>query len=177
MIGKTNSNIFSTVARPSRLPKPADPPRTTNLTHKTAAQEPFQPLMRSLVTSYQAFYSYADKHIRSLGLTLPQFDVIVTLGNTDGMLMNELAEKTLVTKGTLTGIVDRLEQKDYVRREIPPNNRRCFRVVLTAQGEALFKQIFPAHIEYLKDRFDRLSPTELAAVKAAFDQLRDLFAD
>ncbi|MBE9030262.1 MarR family transcriptional regulator [filamentous cyanobacterium LEGE 11480] len=133
--------------------------------------------MRSLATSYQAFYSHADKHIRSLGLTVPQFDVIVTLGNTDGMLMNELAQKTLVTKGTLTGIIDRLEQKDYVRREIPPNNRRCFRVVLTASGEVLFKQIFPEHIEYLKERFDRLSPEELESIQTALDKLHNVFSD
>lgn len=131
--------------------------------------------MRALATTYQTFYAHDDKHIRSLGLTVPQFDVIVTLGNTDGMLMNELAQKTLVTKGTLTGIVDRLEQKDYVRREIPPNNRRCFRVVLTTRGEDLFKRVFPEHIEYLKDCFEQLSPEELEEIKTALEKLRRIF--
>jgi MarR family transcriptional regulator, 2-MHQ and catechol-resistance regulon repressor len=131
--------------------------------------------MRSLATTYQTFYSHDDKHVRSLGLTLPQFDVIVTLGNTDGMLMNELADRTLVTKGTLTGIVDRLEQKGYVRREIPPNNRRCFRVVLTSSGEELFQYVFPEHIGYLKDRFDQLNGEELETIKAALDKLRSIF--
>jgi MarR family transcriptional regulator, 2-MHQ and catechol-resistance regulon repressor len=131
--------------------------------------------MRSLATAYQTFYTHTDRHIRSLGLTVPQFDVIVTLGNTDGMLMNELAEQTLVTKGTLTGIVDRLEQKGYVRREIPPNNRRCFRVVLTSTGETLFQQVFPENIEYLKDCFDQLNSEELASIKASLDQLRSIF--
>jgi MarR family transcriptional regulator, 2-MHQ and catechol-resistance regulon repressor len=145
------------------------------LDHKTAVQQPFHPLMRALVTSYQGFYTYADQNIRALGLTMPQFDVIATLGNTNGMLMNELASRTLVTKGTLTGIVDRLEQKGYVRREIPPNNRRCFRVVLTTAGEDLFRQVFPAHIEHLKQRFDQLTPEELESIKHALDQLRQVF--
>jgi MarR family transcriptional regulator, 2-MHQ and catechol-resistance regulon repressor len=163
------------VARPSRLPKPHTPKPTAKLTHKTAAQQPFLSVMRSLATTYQTFYTHTDKHIRSLGLTVPQFDVIVTLGNTDGMLMNELAERTLVTKGTLTGIIDRLEQKGYVRREIPPNNRRCFRVVLTTTGETLFQQVFPDNIEYLKDSFSQLNGAELESIKAALDKLRSIF--
>jgi MarR family transcriptional regulator, 2-MHQ and catechol-resistance regulon repressor len=163
------------VARPSRLPKPHTPEKRGKLTHKTAAQQPFLPVMRSLATAYQAFYNHTDKHIRSVGLTVPQFDVIVTLGNTDGMLMNELAERTLVTKGTLTGIIDRLEQKGYVRREIPPNNRRCFRIVLTTTGEALFEQVFPDNIEYLRESFSQLNDEELASIKAGLDQLRSIF--
>ncbi len=154
----------------------SDPPtQPVKLTPRTASKEPFLKVMRALATTYQAFYSHDDKHIRSLGLTVPQFDVIATLGNTEGMLMHELAEKTLVTKGTLTGIVDRLEQKDYVRREIPPNNRRCFRVVLTNQGKALFERVFPEHIAYVKQRFDQLSQAELDDIKASLDRLRSIF--
>lgn len=76
-----------------------------------AANEAFIPTMRELVRAYQAFADYSAKHIRDLGLTPSQFDVIATLGNTKGMSMTDIAEKTLVTKGTLTGIIDRLEKK------------------------------------------------------------------
>jgi len=58
---------------------------------------------------------YSSVHIRSLGLTPPQFDIVATLGNTPGMSPKELGEKTLITKGTLTGVVDRLEDKGLVR--------------------------------------------------------------
>jgi DNA-binding MarR family transcriptional regulator len=131
--------------------------------------------MRALTLTYQAFYSYDAQHIRALGLTIPQFDVIATLGNTEGMFMHELAQKTLVTKGTLTGIVDRLEKKDYVRREIPQDNRRCFRIVLTSKGKDLFERIFPENIAYLKQCFDQLSSAELDEIKVALDKLRSIF--
>jgi MarR family transcriptional regulator, 2-MHQ and catechol-resistance regulon repressor len=101
--------------------------------------------------------------------------VIATLGNTQGMLMNELAQRTLVTKGTLTGIVDRLEKKGLVQREVPPNNRRCFRVVLTQKGEEVFHEVFPTHIGHLKTRFDALSEAELTEIVAALDKLRSIF--
>ena len=141
----------------------------------SAAQEAFIPTMRELVRAYQAFADYSAKHIRQLGLTSSQFDVLATLGNKPGMSMGEIAEKTLVTKGTLTGIIDRLEQKSLVKREVPPDNRRSFTIVLTPQGEQTFKTVFPAHIAYLKERFERLSSQELEQTRQALETLRKLF--
>lgn len=140
-----------------------------------AAREPALAMLRELVKTYQAFYSYDDAHIRQLGLTMPQFDVIATLGNTNGMMMSQLAEKTLVTKGTLTGIVDRLEQKGLVRRAVPPDNRRCFIVMLTPAGQQLFEDIFPTHIEYLKERLSNLSTEEMEQLQMGLRRLRQLF--
>jgi DNA-binding MarR family transcriptional regulator len=142
---------------------------------KAAAQEAFMPLMRELARTYQAFTNYSDAHVRTLGLTPPQFDVISTLGNTSGMSMNKLAEKTLVTKGALTGIVDRLEKKGLVRREVPSDNRRSFTIVLTPAGEWVFEQFFPAHIAHLKQRFERLNPQELEQIHLALKKLREIF--
>ena len=140
-----------------------------------AAKEPFIPTMRELVRSYQAFSACTETHLRSLGLTPSQFDVIATLGNTSGLSMGELGEKTLITKGTLTGVVDRLEQKQLVEREIPPENRRCVIVRLTPCGEALFEQVFPAHIAYIKERFERLEPSELELLRVLLSRLRQVF--
>ena len=153
-------------------------PEKNNPTSKdgvSAANEAFVPIMRELVRAYQAFADYSDKHIRELGLTPSQFDVIATLGNTEGMSMTDLAEKTLVTKGTLTGIIDRLEKKALVARIVPPENRRSFTIVLTPEGEKTFNLVFPAHIAYLKERFDRLLPRELEQIGQGLETLRKLF--
>lgn len=157
---------------------PNAPTHSSNSTEPdatVAAQETFIPTMRELVRTYQAYCSYSESHIRELGLTPCQFDVIATLGNTSGMTMGELAEKTLVTKGTLTGIIDRLEAKQLVRREVPEANRRCFIIVLTPAGEAVFQQIFPCHIAYLKERFERLEPAELELLRILLKKLRAVF--
>lgn len=142
---------------------------------RQAAKEPFLPVMRELARTFQAFNAYDDEHVRQMGLTTPQFDVICTLGNTPGMTMGQLAEKTLVTKGTLTGIIDRLERKGLVRREVPPENRRCFMIVLTIEGDRVFEEVFPAHIAHLKERFSKLSEPELEDIRLALQKLRELF--
>ena len=142
---------------------------------QTAAKESFMPTMRELVHTYQAFSACSETHLRTQGLTPAQFDVIAALGNTTGLSMGELGEKTLITKGTLTGVIDRLEQKQLVQREVPPGNRRSVTVCLTPAGEALFEQVFPAHIAYLKERFERLEPSELELLRVLLSRLRQSF--
>ncbi|WP_445928083.1 MarR family winged helix-turn-helix transcriptional regulator [Leptodesmis sp.] len=152
-------------------PQPSADPTVT----QQAAQEPALALMRDLVRTYQAFYASDEEQIRQWGLTVPQFDVICTLGNTSGLMMGQIAEKTLVTKGTLTGIIDRLESKGLVRREVPPQNRRCFIVVLTPKGQQMFEEIFPAHVTYLRQRLSVLSSEEMQQIQAALQRLRGCF--
>lgn len=141
----------------------------------SAAKDPFLPTMRELVRAYQAFSACSETHLRQLSLTPAQFDAIATLGNTNGLSMGELGEKTLITKGTLTGVIDRLEQKHLVQREVPPDNRRSVLVRLTPEGEALFGQAFPAHIAYLKERFEQLDPSELELLRVLLSRLRQAF--
>jgi MarR family transcriptional regulator, 2-MHQ and catechol-resistance regulon repressor len=140
-----------------------------------AAKADFLPAMRELVRAFQAFSAYSDTHIRQFDLTPAQFDVIATLGNTNGLSMGEIGEKTLITKGTLTGVIDRLIQKQLVRREVPEDNRRNVIVQLTPQGQQIFEQSFPSHIAHLKKRFDRLQPSELATLTDLLVQLKQAF--
>lgn len=136
---------------------------------------PFLQTLRQLASTYQAFEIYSSVHTRTLDLTSAQFDIIATLGNTAGMPLKELGEKTLITKGTLTGVVDRLIAKTLVRRVASPSDGRSQLVQLTAQGEALFKRIFPAHLDHMERAFAGFSADELAAMEQTLGRLRDAF--
>jgi MarR family transcriptional regulator, 2-MHQ and catechol-resistance regulon repressor len=140
-----------------------------------ASNQSFLPVIRELATTYQAFSAYSEAHIRQFDLTPAQFDVIATLGNTNGMCMGELGEKTLITKGTLTGVIDRLIHKQLVDRETPAENRRSVLVKLTPAGQEVFDRVFPAHIAHLKDRFDKLDASELELLKVLLSRLRQAF--
>ncbi len=135
----------------------------------------FLPVVRELVRCYQEFESYSSRHVRTLGLTSPQFDIIATLGNTPGMTFRELGEKTLITKGTLTGVVDRLEEKNLVRRIPSPTDGRCQIVQLTSHGEAMFAKVFPAHLAYVGSAFARVSPEELQRMQDMLKRLGSVF--
>ncbi|TAG83091.1 MAG: MarR family transcriptional regulator [Betaproteobacteria bacterium] len=106
-----------------------------------------------------------------LGLTPPQFDVIATLGNTEGMSCKELGEKTLITKGTLTGVLDRLEQRRLIERREDAADARRTQIALTPAGESLFVQVFPAHLAHLERAFSRLSGAELKQLQTGLAAL------
>lgn len=138
-------------------------------------REPALATLRELARCFQAFESYSAAHIRALGLTPPQFDIVATLGNTSGMSFKELGEKTLITKGTLTGVVDRLEARDIVRRVGSSDDRRSTRVELTDAGTALFNEVFPGVVARTKQVFDILGETERLALEGSLRRLREAF--
>jgi DNA-binding MarR family transcriptional regulator len=138
-------------------------------------QSDFLPTVQALVQCYQAFEAYSAAHIRALGLTPPQFDVIATLGNTPGMTATELGEKTLITKGTLTGVVDRLADRGWVERAAHGSDRRCQIVRLTKSGEALFAKVFPAHMAHVAAGFAGTSAAEHTRWQAALRALEQRF--
>ncbi len=135
----------------------------------------FLPLLRELSGAYQAFEIYSSAHIRSLSLTPAQFDIVATLGNTAGMSPKELGEKTLITKGTLTGVVDRLVAKKLVKRSASSSDGRRQVIRLTAQGEKLFTRIFPAHVAHMQLAFAGFTPADLAGMAANLRLLREAF--
>lgn len=132
------------------------------------------PVIRELVRCYQAFEAVSGAHIRSLGLTPPQFDIIATLGNTEGMRFKELGEKTLCTKGTLTGIVDRLSDKGLVRRVASQTDGRSQIVQLTPAGEVLFAQVFPAQLKHMDKVLAGLDIQRMAKLQEELHHLRSI---
>ncbi|MCL5284307.1 MAG: MarR family transcriptional regulator [Nitrospirae bacterium] len=133
-------------------------------------------VLRPLVEAYQAFLQVSDRNIASMGLTRGQFDVIVTLGRTQGLCCTDLARETLVTKGTLTGVLTRLEKKKLISRTQNPHDRRGQIICLTPEGERVFEEVFPRHINHLEAFFNRsLSCEEMDRLRPLLLKIRDGF--
>ena len=139
-------------------------------------KEPFLPVLRELARAFQMFEQFSAHHIRQTELTPPQFDVVATLGNTPGMTCKELSEKTLITKGTLTGVLDRLADKGIVTRQSLPHDRRSVFIALTEAGQALFDRTFPAHLAYMRPAFAAFSQADLDRLHDDLNHLREAFA-
>lgn len=144
---------------------------------KQCAREPALAVIREIVRTYQAFGDFSQGDIKRFGLTGPEFDVLATLGNQPGMTFKDIGENTLITKTTLTGVVDRLEQKGLVERRNCPEDRRCVRAVLTEKGDAMFREVFPEHVERLKERLAVLTDEERTQVLGVLGKVRRLLTD
>ncbi len=135
----------------------------------------FLPTLRQLIRCTQAFERFSGAHVKKMGLTESQFDVIATLGNTTGMTCKALGERTLITKGTLTGVLDRMEARGLVSRKPDVDDARRTHIALTRKGTALFDEAFPAHLSHLQRAFDRVPAGELAQLHSSLTNLRTAF--
>lgn len=142
----------------------------------TAGKRSFIPVMRELMRAYQAFALYDAAGYQDVDLTPPQASVIFSLGNnTRGLSCREIGELTLITKGTLTGVIDRLLAKGLVERVHHDRDRRCTLVKLTPAGKEVFAIQFPRQMQYLKQRFGRLGKKERKEAIAVLKKIRELF--
>jgi DNA-binding MarR family transcriptional regulator len=125
----------------------------------------------------QGFERFSGESVRQCGLTHAQFDIIATLGNTPGMSYKQLGERTLITKGTLTGVIERLEHKGLVARERSGDDKRSFSVRLTDSGDALFQQVFPVVVAHGKQLFASCSDADFDAIDQALGKLKQLITE
>jgi MarR family transcriptional regulator, transcriptional regulator for hemolysin len=98
-----------------------------------------------------------DRRVRELGLTRSQWWVLNHLFRNNGVTQSELAEILEVEKPTLGRLLDRLEQKGWVRREADANDRRVKRVFLTKEVEPAIKAMRAAAAEMRRDAVAGLS--------------------
>jgi DNA-binding MarR family transcriptional regulator len=138
---------------------------------------PYLRMIRTMAECYQAFERSGAAQDRNAGLTSPQFDIIATLGNTEGMTCKELGEKTLMTKGTLSGVLDRLQERGLIERTEHVNDGRMIIVKLTALGVQVFEQTYTPRVLGLLEKCQSLTPLEIEQAIAVFDRLRNLFVD
>ncbi|WP_229417997.1 MarR family winged helix-turn-helix transcriptional regulator [Massilia sp. Root351] len=124
----------------------------------------------------QGFERLSGEHVRECGLTHAQFDIIATLGNTEGMSYKELGDKTLITKGTMTGVIERLEQKGLVERVRSLDDKRSWFIRLSPQGEQVFREVFPKVISRGGEVFAGYSDDDFAALEKTLSGLKQVIS-
>lgn len=95
--------------------------------------------------------------------TLPRFDLMAQLErHPEGLKMKELSHRLMVTGGNITGITNQLEAEGLVERVEVADDRRAFRVRLTAAGHATFAAMAQAHEEWIVNAFQGLNASDMS---------------
>src|SRR6202167_3022306 len=74
------------------------------------------------------------ERLREIGLSVPQCDVLTTLTEAEGVSQQVLAQRLYVTKGNISGLLDRLETAGLVERRSTETDRRQYEIYLTPAG-------------------------------------------
>lgn len=91
---------------------------------------------------YSAAHAFAQAYkawLDPMGLTYPQYLVMLLLWEKDGRSVNELGQPLRLDSGTLTPLLKRMEKAGFVTRTRDDNDERVTRIVLTDHGKALQK--------------------------------------
>jgi DNA-binding MarR family transcriptional regulator len=106
-----------------------------------------------------------------LGLTYPQYLVMLSLWERDGVPVKDIGERLFLDSGTLTPLLKRLETAGLVKRTRSTEDERQVLIALTAQGQALKEKArnVPQSILEASD----CSVAELVALKSEIVSLRD----
>jgi DNA-binding MarR family transcriptional regulator len=114
--------------------------------------------------------TYNRYDLRGEDLTIPQF-MILTYATPEGVALSEISARMLCDNSNLTGIVDRLISKGYVRRRPDPQDRRVSLICLTAEGAEKLRQIKPRHHARVSRRMRSLTATQVHELRTLLQQL------
>ena len=98
----------------------------------------------------------------TVGLTYPQYLVMLVLWERDGVTVSELGERLFLDSGTLTPLLKRLETTGHIARIRDAEDERRVRISLTAQGRAL------------RDKAEAIPPCVLEASQCTVPELTAL---
>ena len=107
--------------------------------------------------------------LEKFNLTYPQYVVMLVVFEEQVIDFKELSKRVNLKTGTLTPIVQKLEQIGYVRREKNRDDHRKINVVLTPEGQELNKSIIEVPVE-LATRM-QMSVDKYAALVTELDEL------
>ena len=93
-------------------------------------------------------------------LSITEFSVLEVLYHKGRQTIQQIGNKILISSGSMTYVIDKLEQKGVLKRTDCPNDRRAIFIVLTDAGLDLMNKIMPVHQGLIDDMFASLNQEE-----------------
>ena len=136
-------------------------------------EDRFHEAVVSIVRTGSILTNAAEPLFRQFDLTEAQFNVLFSLKyNPHHVTQSDLGRRLVVTRASVTSVLDRLEAKRLVAREDVPGNRRIHHVVLTDEGKALIEEVEPLYRDRVRAVMSGLSDRECRTLIELLDRVR-----
>src|SRR5262249_36454218 len=117
-------------------------------------------LVIALGRSVQAIERGVRPHLAECGLGMTEFAVLEVLYHKGPLPLGEIRDRILVTGASTTYVVKKLERRGLMRRRTCAQDQRVAFGELTPKGRALIAEVFPAHVDRLRQITAGLSGSE-----------------
>lgn len=125
-----------------------------------------------LAKAYQRACALYKETFDNYGLTPQQFGLLRFLWEEDGITQVELSSRSQIDRTTIGGLIDRLEQSGLLKRLPHPEDRRAYRISLTAAGKQLQAELAPLAEQLHRNIVAPLSPDEVDSLRTILQKLR-----
>jgi MarR family 2-MHQ and catechol resistance regulon transcriptional repressor len=127
----------------------------------------------NIVRTAGVLSSAAAALFRAYGLTEAQFNVLFALKyNPRETTQSDLGRMLVVTRATITSVLDKMEAKELVTRITVPSNRRIYHLALTTAGRELIDDLEPKYRSNLHDAMAALGETDCRSAIEFLEQVR-----
>jgi MarR family 2-MHQ and catechol resistance regulon transcriptional repressor len=113
-----------------------------------------------LARAYRAVAERSRRDIERSGLTASEFAVLEVLYHKGDLPVGEVAGRVLLTSGSMTYVIDKLERRRLLARRHCPEDQRVTYLTIKAGGRSLMASIFPGHAEAIREATAGLSSQE-----------------
>ncbi|ALC91178.1 transcriptional regulator [Bacillus sp. FJAT-18017] len=124
-----------------------------------------------LSRAFKAINEQVNKLIQENGLNPTEFAVLELLYHKGDQPMQQIGSKILIASGSITYVVDKLEQKGLLQRVACPTDRRVTFAAITDKGKEFIEEVFPSHEQNIHEIMSRISEDERSQ---AIDLLKKL---
>lgn len=114
-------------------------------------------LVIAMARTYNDLFFQIEKNVQEFGLNISEFGVLEMLYHKGDQPVQKVAEKILVTSGTITYVINKLEKKELVVRRKCDKDKRVYYVSLTEKGNDFIANIFPKHRDFIDNLFKDLN--------------------
>lgn len=127
-------------------------------------------LVIALARAHSSLFGSIERSLKPRKLTISEFGVLEFLYHKGRHPVQAIADKILVTSGTITYVIDRLTDKGLVLRKQCETDKRKYYVDLTQEGRKLIAEVFPEHEKHLGSLFNTLGDdTKNMLINSLFD--------
>ncbi len=110
---------------------------------------------------------------RRFDLTEAQFNVLFALKyKKSAWTQSDLSKRLVVTRASITSVLDKLESKGLVKRQEVAGNRRIYHVALTRRGKALIDEVEPVYRDTIHKALTPFSDRQCRELTARLEQIR-----
>lgn len=138
---------------------------------------PEENLYLTLIQTADQLSKNVDDLMKKHGVTQQQYNVlrILYVRGGDGLRCQQIAERLITRVPDVTRLLDRLHERDLITRRRPPEDRRVVLVNLTNPGKTLWHTIDQEIVQFHRDQFGHLNPSEIHTLRELLERTKQSF--